>query len=102
MRNGIIIDTLTSVDLVEIVICGGINLEVFERFFCLNLQNNLNTRFVTDMCEKRDLFQSQGKVLLQNQAKKIGISVYGGSLKKRYKRRIQRRYWDLDEKKFRW
>ena len=39
MRNGIIIDTLTSVDIVEIVECGGI-LEVFEGFFCHNLEYN--------------------------------------------------------------
>ena len=36
MRNGIIKDTLTSVDIVEIVKCGGVILEVFERFFCQN------------------------------------------------------------------
>ena len=37
MRNGIILDTLTSVDLAEIVICGDINLEAFEGFFCHNI-----------------------------------------------------------------
>ena len=34
------------------------------------------------MFEKRDLFKSQGKDLLQNQAKKIGLSVYGGKIGK--------------------
>ena len=72
MRNGIIIDTLTSVDIVEIVKCGGIILEIFEGFFCHNLEYNPYTQFVTDMFEKRDLFKSQGKGLLQNLAKKIG------------------------------
>ena len=38
MRNGIIIHTLTSVDIVEIVKCGGVVLEVFEGFFCHNLE----------------------------------------------------------------
>ena len=34
------------------------------------------------MFEKRDLFKSQGKDLLQNIAKKIGLSVYGGNIRK--------------------
>ena len=82
MRNGIIIDTLTSVDIVEIVKCHGVILEVFEGFFCHNLEYNPYTEFVTDMFEKRDLFKSQGKDLLQNLAKKIGLSVYGGNIRK--------------------
>ena len=82
MRNGIIIDTLTSVDIVEIIKCGGVILEVFEGFFCHNLEFNPYTEFVTDMFQKRDLFKSQGKDLLQNLAKKIGLSVYGGNIRK--------------------
>ena len=82
MRNGIIIDTLTSVDIVEIVKCGGFIFEVFEGFFCHNLEYNPYTEFVTDMFEKRDLFKSQGNDLLQNLAKKIGLSVYGGNIGK--------------------
>ena len=70
MRNGIIIDTLTSVDIDEIVKCGGVILEVYEGFFCHNLEFNPYTEFVTDMFEKRDLFKSQGKDLLQNLVKK--------------------------------
>ena len=82
MRNGIIIDTLTSIDVVEIVKCGGVILEVFEGFFCHNLEYNPYTEFVTDMFEKSGLFKSQGKDLLQNLAKKIGLSVYGGNIRK--------------------
>ena len=82
LRNGIIIDTLTSVDIVEIVKYGGVILEVFERFFCHNLEYNPYTEVVTDMFEKRDMFKSQGKDLLQNLAKKIGLSVYGGKIRK--------------------
>ena len=52
MRNGIIIDTLTSVDIVEIVKCGGVILEVHEGFFCHILEYNRYTEFVTDMFEK--------------------------------------------------
>ena len=82
MRNGIKIDTLTSVDIVEIVKYGGVILEVYEGFFCYNLEFNPYTEFVTDMFQKRDLFKSQGKDLLQNLAKKIGLSVYGGNIRK--------------------
>ena len=52
MRNGIIIDTLTSVDIVEIVKYGGIILEIYEGFFCHNLKYNPYTEFVTDMFKK--------------------------------------------------
>ena len=82
MRKGNILDTLTSVDIVEIVKYGGEILEVIEGFFCHNLNYNPYTEFVTDMFRKRDLFKSQGKDLLQNLAKKIGLSVYGGNLRK--------------------
>ena len=82
MRNGIIVDTLTGVAIVEIVKCGGVILEVFEGFFCHNLEYNPYTEFVTYMFEKRDLFKSQGKDFLQNLARKIGLSVYGGNIRK--------------------
>ena len=82
MRNGIIIDTLTSVDFVEIVKCGDVIFEVFEGFFCQNLEYMPYTEFVTDMCEKRDLIKSQGNDLLQKLAKKIGLSVHCGNIRK--------------------
>ena len=50
MKNGIMLDTLTSVDFSEIVKCGAIVSEVFEGFFCLNLENNPYTEF-TDTFE---------------------------------------------------
>ena len=53
MRNGIIIDTLTNVDIVEIAKWGGFILVVFEEFFYHNLDYNPYTDFVTDMFEKR-------------------------------------------------
>ena len=75
MRNGIIIDTLTSVDIVEIVKCGGIILEVFEGYFCHNLEYNPYTEFVTDWFEKRHFFKSQGKDFFPKLVKKIGLTV---------------------------
>ena len=49
MKKGTIIDTLTSVDIVEIVICSGLILEVFEAFFCHNLEYTPYTKIVTAM-----------------------------------------------------
>ena len=46
------------------------------------MEYNPYTDFVTDKFEKRDLFKAQGKDLLQNLAKKIGLSVYGGIIRK--------------------
>ena len=77
MRNGIIIDTLTSVDIVEIVKCGGNVLEVFDEFFCHNLDYNPYTESVTVMFERRDLLKSQRIDLLEDLARKIGLSFYG-------------------------
>ena len=82
MRNGIIKDTLSSLDIVETVKCGGIILEVSEGFFCHKLKFNPYAEFVTNMFEKRDIFEPQGKNLLQNLAKKIGLSVDGGNIRK--------------------
>ena len=65
MGNGIIIDTLTSVDFVEKNKCGGVIFEVYEVFFCHNLEFNPYTEFVTDMFEKRNLFKSQKKMLFK-------------------------------------
>ena len=59
--------------------------EVFGGFFCHNLEYkeyNPYTDFVTKMFEKRDLFKSQGKYLLQKLAKRIGLSVYGDNFRK--------------------
>ena len=84
MRNGIIIDTLTSTDIVEIVKYGCEILEVYEGFFCHNLEFNPYTEFVTDMFQKRDMFKSQGKYLLQNLAKKNWIISLWRQYQKRY------------------
>ena len=82
LRNGIIINTLTFIDIVEIAKCGGFILEVFEGFFSHKLEYEPHTEFVTDMFQKRDSFKSHGKDSLQNLAKKIGLKVYGGNSRK--------------------
>ena len=68
--------------LLKIVKGGAVILEVYGGFFCLNLEYNPYNEVVTDMFEKRDSFNSQGKDLLQNLVKKIGLSVYGGRIRK--------------------
>ena len=82
MRKRIILETLTRVDIAEIVKCGGIILEVFAGFFCHNLEYNPYTEFVTDKFDKRDLFKSQAKDVLQNLTKKIGLPVCGINVRK--------------------
>ena len=54
MRNGVIIDNSTSVDIVEIVKTGGLILEVFEGFFYHNLESNPYTEIVIERIEKSD------------------------------------------------
>ena len=81
MRNGITIDTLTRVEIIEIVKCGGNNLEVYEGVFCHNLEYNPYTEFVTDMFEKGDKCKSQRRDLLQNLAKNISLSVCGDKIR---------------------
>ena len=75
-RNGIIVDILTGVDIVETVKDGDVISEIFEGFFCHNLDFNPYTKFVTDKIEKRDSFNSQGKDSLQSLAKQMGSSVH--------------------------
>ena len=82
MIEGIIIDTLTTIDIVEIVKCGGNFLELYEAFLNHNLGYNPYTEFVTDIFEKIDLIKSQGKELLQNLADSIGLSTNGGDIRK--------------------
>ena len=82
MRTGIRLDTLTSVEIVEIVKSGGVVLETFEGFFCHNLENNPYTESVTEIFEKSDFFNSQRKDLFQNPTEKIGLSVNGGNIRK--------------------
>ena len=70
MRKSVILDTLTSVGIVEIVKCGGFILEICEGFFCHNSEMKTYTKFVSDLVEKRHSYYSQGWNLVQNIAKK--------------------------------
>ena len=55
-RESIIVDTWISVDIVETI--KFIVFEVFEGFFCHNLEYNHDTEFVTDMFEKKEIHLS--------------------------------------------
>ena len=66
MRNDIIVDTLTRSDIVELVECGGMILQVFEGFFCHNLDYNPYTELVTDVFEKKGLFKAQRNRFVSN------------------------------------
>ena len=57
-------------------------MEVFEGFFCHNLEYSPYAEFVTNVFEKSDIFKSQGKDLLQKLVKKIGLSIYVGKIRK--------------------
>ena len=88
LRDGIIVDTLTSVDIVEILKRGGSFVEVYEGVLWSNLENNSSRKsssyreFATDTFEKRDIFKSEWKDLLQNLPEKIALSEYGGKIRK--------------------
>ena len=85
-RNGVITNTLNSVDIVEMVKCLGVVLDVFDGVFCHIKHYNQCTEFANDLYSERDRFKKQGKGLLQTLAKKIAKSVYGGNLR-----------WDVNE-----
>ena len=65
MRNGIIIDNLTGVDIVEVVKCGGVILEVYGGFFCFNLEDIPYTEFVTKMFEKEIYLNHREKIYVK-------------------------------------
>ena len=88
MRNGIIINNLTNVDILEKKECGGNNLEVFQGFFCHNIEYNPYTDFTTDNLKKRDLFKARARDLPQDLAEMIGLPVYCGNFRNKKTKNI--------------
>ena len=80
--NGNIIDSLNSVDFVEIFENGGVALEVYEGFFCRNMQFNPFVGFLNNMVAKCDPFRKQRENWLQRLSKKVNINVYRGKIRK--------------------
>ena len=61
-RNGVIIDTLNSIGIVEIVKCGVVILTIFEGFFCHGMQYLPSFRiesFMNVMVAKRDGYKKK-------------------------------------------
>ena len=81
-RNGVIIATLTSIDIIEIVKIGGVILKVYEGFFCESLDFNPYSDFVFDMYDKREQYKKKGNDLSSTQVKKVMCSVYGGNVRR--------------------
>ena len=69
-RNGIIINILKSVDIIDIVKCRGVDLEEYDGFFCYNMHFNPYVDFFKKMVAKRNLFKKLGKQLFQTLDKK--------------------------------
>ena len=55
MRNSIIVDTLRSVYIVEIVKCGVDIFEISEGFFCPNLENIILIQNLLLICLKKEI-----------------------------------------------
>ena len=51
-----IIDILNSVDIVEIINCGGASSDVFDGFSCYNMQFNPYVDFVNDVVANGNLY----------------------------------------------
>ena len=81
-RNGVIIATLTSIDIIEIVKTGGVILKVYEGFFCESLDFNPYSNFVLDTHNMRNEYKKKGNDLSATQVKKVMCSVYGGNVRK--------------------
>ena len=81
-RNGVIISTLTSVDIIQIVKTGGVILKVYEGFFCESLEYNPYKDLVHDMCNKRNQYKKTGNDLQAVLVKKMGCSVYGSNVRR--------------------
>ena len=80
-RGGIVIDTKKFIDIVEIVNCEGVVLEVYEGFFCYIVQFNPYVDFVNEMFGKHDLYKKE-KDLSKGLSKKVTNSVFGGKIRK--------------------
>ena len=80
-RNGYIRQHLTSIDIEKIVKVGGIIIEFFEGFICDNLNYKPFEEFVLDMTAKRNKYKKEKRNILQTQAKKVSIAVYGYSIR---------------------
>ena len=83
LRNGYIIDTLTSVDIEEIVKIGGKVIEVYEGvLYRENFKESPFKHFINNLFELRAKYKSEGEDILQEMVKLIMNSLYGQTIRK--------------------
>ena len=83
LRNGYIIDTLTSVDIEEIVKIGGKIIEIYEGvIYRENFEVSPFKDFINNLFELRAKYKSEGEDILQEMVKLIMNSLYGQTIRK--------------------
>jgi len=83
LRNGYIIDTLTSVDIQEIVKIGGKVIEIYEGvIYRENFKTPPFRNFIKDLFDLRLKYRKEGEEILQEMVKLIMNSIYGQTIRK--------------------
>ena len=83
LRNGYFTDTLTSVDIEEIVKIGGKVIEVYEGvLYRENFKESSFKEFINNLFELRAKYKSQGEDILQEMVKLIMNSLYGQTIRR--------------------
>ena len=83
LRNGYITDTLTSVDIQEIVKIGGKVIEIYEGvIYRENFKTPPFRNFIKDLFDLRLKYKKEGEEILQEMVKLIMNSIYGQTIRK--------------------
>ena len=83
LRNGYITDTLTSVDIQEIVKIGGRVVEIYEGvIYRENFKTPPFRKFIKELFDLRNKYKDEGNDILQNLVKLIMNSIYGQTIRK--------------------
>ena len=83
LRNGYITDTLTSVDIQEIVKIGGKVIEIYEGvIYRENFKTPPFRKFIKELFDLRKKYKDEGNDILQNLVKLIMNSIYGQTIRK--------------------
>ena len=80
-RNGDITQHLTSVDIEEVVMVGGLIIEFYEGFICDNFDFNPSGEYILDNTAKGNEYEKEGKDILQDMCKKISNGTYGDCIR---------------------
>ena len=83
LRNGYITDTLTSVDIQEIIKIGGKVVEIYEGvIYRKNFKSPPFRNFIKELFDLRKKYKNEGSDILQNLVKLIMNSIYGQTIRK--------------------